>query len=176
MGGDHLWDAIGAIAELIGAIGVILTLVYLAIQIRQNTTSVRTTAGMDTARQVAAWADRMVVYPELGRIYNLAAEDPDSLKPEEVSRFLLYMAELFLIYEGQYQMYKQKQITDDMWLPKRDILLGYLKNPLVEPWWVNRVSSFSESFFGYIETLRRESGKVSFAHQSLAGLHKKNSA
>ena len=30
------WEAIGAIGELAGAIGVIVTLVYLAIQIRQN--------------------------------------------------------------------------------------------------------------------------------------------
>ena len=31
------WDAIGALAELIGAAGVIASLVYLAVQIRQNT-------------------------------------------------------------------------------------------------------------------------------------------
>jgi hypothetical protein len=30
------WEALGAIAELIGAIAVILTLAYLAVQIRQN--------------------------------------------------------------------------------------------------------------------------------------------
>lgn len=30
------WDAIGAIAELLGAIGVIVSLVYLATQIRQS--------------------------------------------------------------------------------------------------------------------------------------------
>ncbi len=31
------WDAVGAVAELAGAGGVILSLVYLAVQIRQNT-------------------------------------------------------------------------------------------------------------------------------------------
>ena len=30
------WDALGAIAELLGAIAVLMTLVYLAIQLRQN--------------------------------------------------------------------------------------------------------------------------------------------
>jgi hypothetical protein len=30
------WDAIGAVAELLGAIGVIASLVYLAVQIRQS--------------------------------------------------------------------------------------------------------------------------------------------
>ena len=35
------WDAIGAIAELLGAVGVIASLVYLAGQIRQNSRLVR---------------------------------------------------------------------------------------------------------------------------------------
>jgi len=35
------WDAIGAIAELAGAIGVIASLLYLATQIRQNSRQLR---------------------------------------------------------------------------------------------------------------------------------------
>lgn len=35
------WEALGAIAETIGAIGVIATLAYLAIQIAQNTRAIR---------------------------------------------------------------------------------------------------------------------------------------
>jgi len=31
------WDAIGAIGEIVGALGVIVTVGYLAIQVRQNT-------------------------------------------------------------------------------------------------------------------------------------------
>ena len=37
------WDALGAVAEILGAIGVIVTLVYLAVQIRQNTLMMRAT-------------------------------------------------------------------------------------------------------------------------------------
>ncbi len=35
------WEAVGAIAELLGGIGVIVSLFYLAMQIQQNTRSVR---------------------------------------------------------------------------------------------------------------------------------------
>jgi hypothetical protein len=129
---------LGNIGEFLGAIGVIATLVFLAIQIRQNTAAVRTAANMDTSRQIADWADRLVVYPELARIYDLSADDPESLEPEEASRLIYFISEIFFIFEGQYQMYRQKHITDELWLPKRDILLGYLKNPLIKTWWVNR--------------------------------------
>ena len=33
------WDALGAIGELIGAVAVIATLVYVAAQVRENTKS-----------------------------------------------------------------------------------------------------------------------------------------
>ena len=35
------WEAAGAIGEIIGALAVFLTLIYLALQIRQNTKAVR---------------------------------------------------------------------------------------------------------------------------------------
>ena len=39
------WDAVGAIAELLGAIGVIASLVYLATQIRQSREQMGRTLG-----------------------------------------------------------------------------------------------------------------------------------
>ena len=44
------WDAIGAIAESLGAIGVIATLVYLAVQIRQNTRALENTQRLSMAQ------------------------------------------------------------------------------------------------------------------------------
>ena len=35
------WDALGAIGEIVGALGVIATLAYLAVQVRQNTGAIR---------------------------------------------------------------------------------------------------------------------------------------
>jgi hypothetical protein len=33
MGVDHLWDAVGAIGQVLGSVAVFITLIYLAIQI-----------------------------------------------------------------------------------------------------------------------------------------------
>lgn len=35
------WDAIGAVSEFIGSLVVFLTLIYLSVQIRQNTKSMK---------------------------------------------------------------------------------------------------------------------------------------
>ena len=38
------WEAVSAIGEIVGAIAVVVTLAYLAVQIRQNTQVARSTA------------------------------------------------------------------------------------------------------------------------------------
>ena len=38
------WDAVGAIGELLGAAVVVITVIYLASQVRQNTTASRAEA------------------------------------------------------------------------------------------------------------------------------------
>ncbi len=77
------WDAVGALAEVAGAIGVLLTLVYLAVQIRHNSASVDAstedgvTSGFNDINNVIA-ADA-----ELVRIFTTGLEDPDSLSDQE---------------------------------------------------------------------------------------------
>jgi len=44
------WEAIGSIAELIGALAVLATLIYLALQIRQNTKGMEETRKVELAR------------------------------------------------------------------------------------------------------------------------------
>ncbi|MBL4709270.1 MAG: hypothetical protein JKY48_12615 [Flavobacteriales bacterium] len=166
------WEAIGAIAESLGAVGVILTLIYLATQIRQNTKSVRTAAGMDMSKQAASWIARMAVQPELSRIYNLAAQDPDSLTSAEKVRYAAYIAELFFIYEGQYEMYRQHQIEEHIWVHKRDLLLSYLKNPIVEAWWRTRERAFSKPYYEYLEELRIGPEDPGITRQPLAEIFK----
>ena len=44
LSGEINWDAVGSVSEALGAMGVILTLLYLIRQIKQNTAATRSTA------------------------------------------------------------------------------------------------------------------------------------
>lgn len=158
------WEAVGAIGEVLGAIGVIATLGYLAVQIRQNTESLRATSELGLSQQSAGWMSRMAAQPELSRIYDAAAEDPTSLTPEEISRFRWVVGELFLIYEGHYQLYRTGHIAEISWKGKDQVMQGLLENPLVAEWWNRRMTPFSDEFYEYIERLRSSPGS-SWTHQ-----------
>ena len=53
------WDAIGAVGEILGAAAVVVTLIYLAAQLRQNTNSMQAAAYNTWADNRAKWQDAM---------------------------------------------------------------------------------------------------------------------
>ena len=77
------WDAIGAIGEVGGAVAVVVTLIYLAVQLRQNTRAIRS-ANYAAYNQVASsWADFVANHaanmPEYGE-----RSTPEALTPQQL--------------------------------------------------------------------------------------------
>ena len=60
------WDAIGAIGEIIGAAGVILSLVYLAVQIRHASRTTQVQIEQSETASIVAQMLSMVENPDLG--------------------------------------------------------------------------------------------------------------
>ena len=59
------WDALGAVAELLGAVGVIATLLYLARQIGQNSLMMRATIKQEQSSAVQQIIFQWVEHPDL---------------------------------------------------------------------------------------------------------------
>ena len=73
------WEAVGAIANLVAAFGVIATLIYLAIQIRQNSNQLRGSATIAVYDYQRALIDTLTEDQELYKIALRGNEDFDSL-------------------------------------------------------------------------------------------------
>ena len=56
------WDAIGAIAELLGAIAVFATLVYLTVQVRQSAKAIEQQYQFSAAQIMQARTDTVMQY------------------------------------------------------------------------------------------------------------------
>lgn len=95
------WEAIAAIGEMIGAIGVILTLGYLAYQIRQNTqqlaqnerTSIAAAVNVSTT---SYRENRRYIYTsaEVSEITRKGMMDPQGLDDSDIYRFRLVLHNL----------------------------------------------------------------------------------
>jgi len=68
------WDAVGAIADSVGAIGVIITLIYLAVQIRTNTKTTRLQSYNDLVARRSAWMSEVADSQEMTEIFYAGAQ------------------------------------------------------------------------------------------------------
>lgn len=76
------WEAIGAIGELIGAIAVVLTLVFLTFQVRYSTRTMEESNRLERAAamdrhtdSIGRWRGRLAESEELARIWLLASKE-----------------------------------------------------------------------------------------------------
>ncbi len=84
------WDAVGAIAESVGALGVIFSLIYLALQVRQNTQQVRLSRFQEASSSLQ---DGFAPIYNAGNlaIWFKGHYKPDDLDEQEAYTFRLFM-------------------------------------------------------------------------------------
>ena len=115
------WEAIAAVGQIIGALAVLITLIYLAVQIRQNTAAVATATYEST---MAGFNDINVVvasHPELASLLDRGCQSPDSLNAVEVVQFNFLLRcyanqwwKLFMLHErgslpsGEWSIFAQE--------------------------------------------------------------------
>jgi len=81
------WEALGAVGEIAGATAVLITLIYLAVQIRQNTATVATATYESV---MTGFNDINVVvasHPALASLLDRGCQNPNTLNAEEMVQF-----------------------------------------------------------------------------------------
>jgi len=147
----------GALGEMVGGFAVVISLIYVGLQIRQNSKSVSASSQI-ALRQLSTYMTSQLAAPEMARIYLDGLKNSSSLPPEDRVRFHSLMLSLFGIYEAFYfQGYfgtipKKHQASYNM-------ATFHLRRPGVRQWWDDGGrDQFSE---GFAETLERNADNAS---------------
>lgn len=81
------WNAVSAIANVLAAIAVILTVVYLGVQIRKNTQATHSQTYQLATSALAEMAGIIGSDKELARIFRIGMVDPGRLDEDESAQF-----------------------------------------------------------------------------------------
>jgi hypothetical protein len=158
------WDAIGAIAELLGAIGVIASLVYLATQIRQsreqmveNTRALQAGTYQDLQRNIDDVFNRLIVDPENRRSIQLGMSDYSKLKEDDAFLFRVWIVGVLHAYDNAFYQRRVGLIHEERWRVQLGALSAALRNPGVAQWWISEgYRSFGPEFVALVEEILAE--------------------
>lgn len=93
----------GAMSDIVAAVAVLITLIYLAVQIRQNTKTMRATSTREILFKLSDWHLQQVTNPQMMRKFkkSLKPEMPE-FSNEQWSEMNSYCKTVFHIFEAQY--------------------------------------------------------------------------
>ena len=107
------WEALGAIGEIVGAAGVILTLLYLATQMRHNTSALRSATYESWSR---AGSDIHDLPPQHAtdfvEIYQ--KNSLEELTPKEGVMFYHFAYKMFMMMETTFLHYRSGALEEDI--------------------------------------------------------------
>jgi hypothetical protein len=147
----------GALGEMIGGIAVVISLIYVGLQVRQNSNSVRA-ASQIALRQLGTEITSQLAAPDMARIYIQGLKDLSPLPAEDRVRFHSLMLSLFGVYEAYYFQVYFGIIPQEL-QPTRNhaMALFHLQKPGVRQWWDGGGrDQFSDKF---VEKLEQAQGK-----------------
>jgi hypothetical protein len=149
---------LGNIGEFVGAIGVVASLIYLALQIRQNshqisenTNSVLGSVESQDARVSSDFLQSLAENPGLARVWRLGHSEPSKLTEDESTQFVMLMGSAFYRLAGSFGQYQRGLLPADSWEPYDRLISRYLRSPAVVEWWSRGDVPFARSFIDYVD-------------------------
>jgi hypothetical protein len=149
-------EDLGNIGEFVAAVAVVVSLIYLAVQVRQGAASVRATMFVTSSTNQAEMASQVVQDPELARIYRVGQRDFESLTEDDQTRFVIFFATLFRTYEQMFQQDRMGLLDPEVWEGRREAMLRFLEQPGVRTVWRRRCHAFSRSFRDLVDAAEGE--------------------
>ena len=107
-------DAISAISEAIGAVTIVVTLIYLAVQIRQNTASVRASA-YQTWVSANLGINTATTDQVFGEVVLKGINDPTQLELGTAVGFAMWNHGAFQMWQAIDTLHRMNAIDESLW-------------------------------------------------------------
>jgi hypothetical protein len=164
------FEDLGNLGDFVGGLGVVVTLIYLATQIRHNTESVRGAAELDAARMRMEWHNVAASHPELADLWERCFRDPSTVTPQEMAQFLWYISAYFHLLEGLWFQHRRGLLEDDAFQPIRIAIRGLLSNPVIFESWRNEMTVLSPGFRAFGNELLARDAEGDWTYNSMEDL------
>ncbi len=128
------WGDIGAIAEIVGAVAVVVTLIFLTLQIRRNTTSVRQQCYNDIMVRRQEWYRLLSADPDMTRIFWQGVSG-ERMSRIDATRFMAFYTIVMGHLEDVFVQYQNGVVEKRIWDREARLLGGAISRPAFLLWW-----------------------------------------
>ena len=147
------WEAISAIAQMIGSVAVVFSVLYLAVQVHRSTAIAKVAAQDSAAASLRDITRPLAENAELARIWRIGLENLQSLDAEEQARFFHLSYQFLKAFETIHFHHVHALMDEQVWQGWCGLLQHYVAAPGIEHYWNLRHDLFSKRFQQFVSSL-----------------------
>jgi hypothetical protein len=145
------WNDVVGAAEAIASVAVVISLIYLAIQVRLQAKESRTSVVNSLTEQWSVAVQAFAIHQDLYQIWMKGLTDFGSLSAEERGRFSAILVNLTQIFESLHLHHRDGKVDPDLWAGFDNRLRDVFATPGVQCWWALRRHWHTRRFQEYVD-------------------------
>ena len=137
-------------AEIIAAVGVIITLTYVALELSENTAAVRagtSQAIFDSSREFVL---DVALSEDLSRIRSVGSLDFEDLSLEEAARFRALVLGNWIYFQNVWIQWTLGVVDERVWGTYLRMFCGQLRGPGTVKVWKQQQRAFDQDFVTFV--------------------------
>lgn len=144
-------------AEVVSAIAIVVSLIYVGMQLTDNTSATRSDTASHASSEFANWYALVAADEELVDVFLTGIKQPEELTEVERLRFILLVHFLLVQFQNKFYMVEQGTLDGDVLDSITSTLTTIKGTPGWEMYWGLRRNLFLEEFVQFIEGRMYES-------------------
>ncbi len=148
-------DRIHKIGELVAAIAVVISLLFVGIEIKQNNNIQRQQATRSLSRD---WSDATAAFqdPELACLFVRLGNEREKLTAQEATQIEAVIWRIYKVYEELQYQHEQGMIDESVWNGFRQLIAAEMSFESYRVWWLGYQKTFSPRFRKYMDKMVAE--------------------
>ena len=134
------------VAEVIGAIAIVISLIYVGVQVRDSTRAVRSATANDTTAALSSWYSQIGSSREASQLFWNGMTAPESLSSEELFQFVMQAHGIILVYQTVFYLSQEGTLDVELQESITNTILGLRELPGFLLYWEQRGGLFKADF------------------------------
>lgn len=152
-----------AASQIVGAIAVVLTLLYVGVEIRQNSKAIRSSNATAVHINIQNLAQATMMDRELGKILLRSVKGEERLSPEEKLAAYGWFFQMLKTGELAYQSRQQGDLDEAYYEGAITFMRSFYQTPGFQKYWQDRKFAFSPNFRNQVEIWMSEKAPLTVA-------------
>ena len=144
--------------ELIAAIAVVISLIFVGLQIKDNTIATEAATYQDTVAYDIEILLNMASTPEMARVFFTFRDDPESLSEDEFLQGQTLLNATVRHLENLYLQHEAGMLSDEAWATREPLIRTFVLSPGFDSLMSGSTrQAYGGPFIDYAERIRNQS-------------------